>query len=94
MQIEIYPHTIKEYVTWQEAHDLCESLGEGWRLPKVEELDYIHHLGQEGKMTLGNYGCWGQRRDSEYAWSKGFRTGNIYINPLDNVNFVLPIRDI
>ena len=94
MKIEIYPHTIKEYVTWQEALDLCESLGEGWRLPTTEELDHIHKLGQEGKMSLGNYGCWGEKRDSEYAWSKGFHTGNIYLNPLNNLNFVLLVRDI
>ncbi len=94
MQIEIYPHTITEYVTWQEAHDTCLSLGEGWRLPTLEELDYIHQLGQEGKMSLGNYGCWGERRDSKYAWSKGFHTGNIYLNPLNNLNFILPVRDI
>ena len=94
MSIEIYPHTITEYLIWQEAQDLCLSLEEGWRLPNLEELDYIHRLGQEGKIVLGNYGCWGEKRDSEYAWSKGFHTGNIYLNPIDNLNFVLPVRDI
>ena len=93
MKIEIYPHTIEKYHTWQEAYDLCQSLGEGWRLPSLDELALIHRLGQEGKLSLGNYGCWGEKKDEEYAWSKGFLTGNTYLNPLDNLNLVLPVRD-
>jgi hypothetical protein len=93
MSIEIYPHTITEYLTWQKAQDLCQSLEVGWRLPTLEELDYLHQLGKEGTLTLGNYGCWGRRRDDDLAWSKGFHTGNIYLNPLTNLNFVLPVRD-
>jgi len=94
MSIEIYTHTIDKYLSWQEARDLCLSLGEGWRLPTLWELGYIHKLGKEGKIHLGNYGCWGDRRDDDFAWSKGFHTGNIYLNPLGNLNYVLPVRDI
>ncbi len=94
MHIEIYPHTIDKYLTWQEAQDLCGSLGEGWRLPTLEELEHIHQLGQEGKITLGNYGVWGEKRDEDYAWSKGFHTGNTYLNPLENLNLILPVRNI
>lgn len=94
MSIEIYPRTITEYRTWQEAHDLCQSLSGGWRLPTLKELDYIHQLGKEGTLTLGNYGCWGEKRDDTYAWSKGFHTGNTYLNLLDNLNLVLPVRDL
>ena len=94
MKIEIHPYTIPGYKTWQEAQDLCQSLGQGWRLPTLEELDYIHRLGKEGKITLGNFGCWGEQKDDTWAWSKGFQTGNVYLNPLDNLNLVLPVRDI
>lgn len=83
-----------EYRNWQEAQKLCQSLGEGWRLPTLIELNYIHKLGKEGKLELGNYGAWGERRDDEFAWSKGFHTGNLYLNPLDNLNLVLPVRYI
>jgi formylglycine-generating enzyme required for sulfatase activity len=93
MIIEIYPHTIHEYRTWQEAHDLCQSLEGGWRLPTIEELDYIHQLGQEDRLTLGNYGVWGEKKDQDWAWSKGFHTGNTYLNPLDNLNLLLPVRN-
>lgn len=94
MSIEIYPHTIQKYLTWKEAQKLCQSLGEGWRLPTLIELDYIHKLGKEGKLILGNYGCWGERNDADFAWSKGFHTGNTYLNPLDNRNLLLPVRNI
>ena len=52
MKIEIYPHTITEYVTWQEAHDLCLSLGEGWRLPSIEELKYLFEFYNLGLLNL------------------------------------------
>ena len=93
-KLEIYPHTISQYTTWQEAKELCESLGEDWRLPTLSELNHIHKLGQEGKITLGNYGCWGEKTDDGLAWSKGFHTGNTYLNPLANRNLVLPVRNI
>lgn len=94
MEIEIYPHTIDKYVTWYEAKELCLTLDDRWRLPTLEELNYMYDLSREGKISLGNYGCWGKMYNDEWAWSKGFHTGNTYLNPLDNLNLLRPVRDI
>ena len=90
MEIELYRNTIEIYMTWGEANEHCIQLGDGWRLPTKEELMYMfNHFG--GK--FGNYGCWGDRFNSEYCWSVGFKTGNVYLNLNNNKNFLIPVRD-
>jgi hypothetical protein len=91
MKIEVYVMTIETYMTWIEANRYCDSLGDGWRLPTKDEL--ISMFNNNGD-KFGNYGCWGDRFNSEYSWSVGFKTGNVYLNPISNKNYLIPVRDI
>lgn len=91
MEIELYGDTIESYMTWEEANNYCIDLGDGWRLPTKDELIYMFNNYEE---RFGNYGCWGDRFDSEFCWSVGFKTGNIYLNPNNNINYLIPVRDI
>ena len=91
MKIEIYPTTIKTYMTWNEANDYCIKLQDDWRLPTKEELIYMFDT---TSYEFGNYGCWGDRFDSTYTWSVGFKTGNVYLNLRDNENYLRPVRNI
>jgi hypothetical protein len=90
MSIEIFEDTIKIYMTWDEANKYCTDLGDGWRLPTKDELIYMFNDSGE---KFGNYGCWGNEFNSEYNWSVGFKTGNLYLNPINNVNYLIPVRD-
>lgn len=38
----------QDYMTYWEASAYCQGLGEGWRLPTVEELRLIQGLGELG----------------------------------------------
>lgn len=91
MLIELYKETIQTYMTWDEANGYCVSLGDGWRLPTKDEL--IHMFNSDGD-KFGNYGCWGDKFNSEFCWSVGFKTGNVYLNPISNVNYLIPVRDL
>ena len=91
MKIELYTNTIETYMTWEEANLYCVELGHGWRLPTKDELIYMFN--NEGN-RFGNYGCWGDRFNSDYCWSVGFKTGNIYLNLINNKNYIIPVRDI
>lgn len=91
MKIELYKNTIETYMTWEEANMYCAKLSHGWRLPTKDEL--IHIFNNEGD-RFGNYGCWGDRFNSDYCWSVGFKTGNIYLNLVNNKNYIIPVRDI
>lgn len=89
MEIELYENTIEMYMTWDEANTYCVNLGNGWRLPTKEEL---LRLFNHSRNKFGNYGCWGDRFDSQYCWSVGFKTGNVYLNPSTNKNYLIPVR--
>jgi hypothetical protein len=91
MKFELYPKTIETYMTWSVANRYCDSLGDGWRLPTKDELiDMFNNNGDK----FGNYGCWGDRFNSEYSWSVGFKTGNVYLNPIGNKNYLIPVRNL
>lgn len=91
MKIELYGDTIEAYMTWEEANNYCVDLGDGWRLPTKDELINMFH--NDGD-RFGNYGCWGNRFNSEYSWSVGFKTGNVYLNASGNKNYLIPVRDV
>ena len=90
MEIELYKNTIEIYMTWDDANEYCVELGDRWRLPTKDELIYLFN---NDTNKFGNYGCWGNRFNSEYSWSVGFKTGNVYLNPINNVNYLIPVRD-
>lgn len=91
MKIELYENTIETYLTWEDANKHCVDLGDGWRLPTKDELIYMFN---NNTNKFGNYGCWGDKFNSEYSWSVGFKTGNLYLNPNNNVNYLIPVRDL
>jgi hypothetical protein len=91
MKIEIYSVTIETYMTWEEANDYCFKLGDNWRLPTKDELIYLYNT---TSTEFGNYGCWGDRLDVEYAWSVGFKTGNLYLNKDTNKNYLRPVKTL
>lgn len=91
MKIELYANTIETYMTWEEADKYCVELGDGWRLPTKDELISLFN---NDANKFGNYGCWGDKFNSDYAWSVGFKTGNVYLNPINNVNYLIPVKDL
>ena len=42
MKFELYPTTIETYMTWSVANRYCDSLGDGWRLPSMDELNTLY----------------------------------------------------
>ena len=94
-KIKLYPNNLEGYMNWDDAVEACKKLGDGWRLPYMSELNEIFSDYKLGKIELGNYGCWScESYDSGTAWSKGFHTGNVYINPKENLNLVRPVKDV
>ena len=52
---------------WQEAVEVCERLGNGWRLPTIDELNLIFDTRE-----MGNFGCWSisqKKADESLVWS-------------------------
>jgi hypothetical protein len=38
--LEFYPNEIPDKMDWKDAMKYCKSLGEGWRLPKIDKHAY------------------------------------------------------
>jgi len=69
--IEIPRGSTRFVATYQEALDACKSLGNGWRLPTIAELDFLY-LGYHLKNVGGFLSS--EMRDSTFYntyWSAG-----------------------
>jgi hypothetical protein len=94
-RIEIYKNNVGGYVMFNEAVEICKNLGDGWRLPTIEESRVMFNDHQKKIVTFGNYGIWcSTEYDNNSIWSKGLKTGNEYINPKTNINLIRPVRTI
>jgi len=60
LEIKVFKQDLPEKLNWEEANSACEALGDGWRLPTVEELKEIHLLKDE----IGGF------KPNERYWSK------------------------
>ena len=46
--LEIYPKDLPEKLSWKKAMEVCETLGDGWRLPTIDELNEVYTFYCEG----------------------------------------------
>ncbi len=72
---------IKDFLAeknWKEAVEACEKLGNGWRLPTIEELEAMYeqlHLKEKGNLKPAYYWSITEYGD-ENAWIFDFYHGN------------------
>jgi hypothetical protein len=63
-------------VTWYEAQEWIQSLGNGWRTPTLKELDQIEKNGFYKKfIRTREFVMWSTSRDSRNAWLYIFGRG-------------------
>jgi hypothetical protein len=72
-------------MTWDEAMAYAESLGDGWRLPTIQELigliDFEKHGSATGCPRMHIFSHWSSTNyayDASYAWGVSF--GNGYVS--------------
>jgi len=82
-------------LTWDEAKKACEELGDGWRLPTIEELRFIYDKRAEiGNLKVEFY--WSSSEDSVGVWSFHFSnfTGAAHLIGKENEVYVRAVRDL
>ncbi len=57
--LEVAEHDFPRQMTWEEANNACNSLGDGWRLPTEDELILIF----QNKRDVGAFD------DKQWLWS-------------------------
>ncbi len=74
--LEIAQYDFPNKMNWYDAKEVCSKLGEGWRLPTKEELDFLF----ENKEKIGGFSkkhYWSSSENfGEFAWKQRFKNGN------------------
>ncbi len=74
--LEIAEHDFKNRMNWDEATKACAILGNGWRLPTKDELNFIYqNQSKIGKFTIYYYWTSLESDDGYGAWFQGFVLG-------------------
>jgi hypothetical protein len=49
--IEVAQYDFPEEMNWEDAKIFCTNLGKGWRLPTIEELNYLY----QNRVAIGGF---------------------------------------
>jgi clan AA aspartic protease (TIGR02281 family) len=98
--LEIVNHKIKGVHSWEEAKLLCKNLGNNWRLPTIEELEFIDKY-KESIMPFDRFfSYWSSTEyDNSESWSFDFfpREGSSQGSKSKTVKtypfLICPVRD-
>jgi hypothetical protein len=75
LKFEVYPKDLGQH-NWEDAKKVCEDLGDGWKLPTIEEL----HLIRVNRESIGGFDAAYYWSSSEFnlnsAWSQYFANGS------------------
>ena len=85
-----------EGVDWEVALNVCSSLGDGWRLPTIEELQGMYLLHKEDKQNYQNRTYWSRNRgNSMTPWDMNFINGSVTFNGFrGKKNQIRAVRDL
>ena len=67
--LEIAQYDFPEQMNWEDAKIFCINLGKGWRLPTIEELNYLHKNRRTSGSFTGNV-YWSSTEEA-YSTSRG-----------------------
>jgi len=84
-------------MNWDEAFEACEKLGDGWRLPTIEELKAMHnqlHRKRKGNFIQDTWYWSSSEYDFSDAWGVDFWDGNDSMDDKSGYGQVHPVRDI
>jgi len=97
--LEWQQNSPKDKKTWQEAIAYAESIGDGWRLPTVQELisqlDFTKSSPATSKPGWGLHWYWSSTPYAVYpgnAWAVLFGNGYVYDGGKDSYNYVRCVR--
>lgn len=89
---EIHPDELGQ-MTWSEALKKVKELGDGWRLPTINELQLIWE--SDYKELLKKESYWSSSEDySYYAWIFYFNSGDTSANGKGNFYYVRAVRTL
>ena len=86
-----------EPMTWEDADNACNSLGEGWRLPTTLELDTMCknlHASGEGDFSNSNYWSGTTSTLFKKMGAYNFERASPFADFIGEKYFVRPVREV
>ena len=91
LPFEIADKSTEKRLTWYDAQDYVKTLGNGWRLPFLNELDLMY----QNENNLNSQGYWSSTEfDIDHAWIQYFATGNHSNLNKNGYYYIRAIRDL
>jgi hypothetical protein len=91
--LEIAEHDFKDKMTWDDAKKACAALGDDWRLPTEEELNFMYeHKSEIGGFAAAYYWC-SSNYGSSVPWDRAFFSGDLAGSYSSNADYVRAVRD-
>ena len=74
--IEVAQYDFPKTMSWYDADESCKGLGDGWRLPTKDELNFMYENKNEiGGFRSGDYYWSSSMSDGDHGWIQLFRDG-------------------
>ena len=91
--LEIAQHDFSNQLDWFEAKSACAALGNGWRLPTKDELNFLYNNKNQIGGFASNWYWSSSETGYDFAWHEHFDSGIQYYNN-DKIfkNFVRAVR--
>ena len=61
-------------LNWHDAKEACEALGNGWRLPTIDELNILYN-NQDKIGGFEKFSYWSSKEIDSFAWAQYFVNG-------------------
>jgi len=73
--LEVAENDFPEKISWEEAFKVCLEIGDGWRLPSIDEAKILFK--QRNKIGgFQEYSYWTSTElTSDFVWNQGFTSG-------------------
>jgi hypothetical protein len=96
--LEVMTKDLNGKMTWNEAKRACQNLGDGWRLPTIQELYFMYDKRDEigGLVKDQNSYYWSSDEDEDYGVAGYFRfnLGTANYNYKNDTCYVRAVRDL
>ena len=90
-ELEVYPKDLEGKFNHKAATEACASLGDGWRLPTMNEL---LEMNDYKELLELKYYYWSSTYKTYYAWLWSFFYGDSFTGNKDDTYRVRPVRTI
>lgn len=81
-------------MTWNKANEYADSLGNGWRLPTIKELEEAYDSKIEGFQSFNYWSSIKYVQNTNYVWNVDFGNGFVDFNDETDDFFVRCVREV